>query len=488
MRDKPNRPYNEQMPLFGWFLTSERDDFDPGVLEIEDAPAAPLRRTSLAVIAALVVTALVWGWFGRLDVYAEAPGKIQVTGRSKVVEPALTGQVAAIEVHDGNRVREGDVLVRLDPTAALATQAERAAQLADIRAELARWPIEIAGAHADPVDPDAPIPWTGQGADAIPAAARLREQDVLRADLANLASTIATLQAERRQKEVQRDGLVATIAAQNAVIATQKQYLTMVMQLEREGWNSHAKLLETQAADEQEQLALAALQNKLADTQAAIPVIEGQILAARETLSKTGEQQLATLGQQAEDLAQQLAEATQAVTYMTLRAPISGTVAASAITTVGQVVRPGNQLMQIVPDNNTIEAVAYVPNTSIGFIREGQPVDMKVKTFLWTNYGTVPGKVTQVAHDALALLSRDTLQVASLDGDASKTTTAQETGTLAYPITISADRTSIRVGERELPLTPGMMVTVDLLTERRRVLDYLISPLKELFWTAAHER
>jgi hemolysin D len=113
---------------------------------------------------------------------------------------------------------------------------------------------------------------------------------------------------------------------------------------------------------------------------------------------------------------------------------------------------------------------------------------MKVKTFLWTNYGTVPGKVTQVAHDALALLSRDTLQVASLDGDASKTTTAQETGTLAYPITISADRTSIRVGERELPLTPGMMVTVDLLTERRRVLDYLISPLKELFWTAAHER
>ena len=172
---------------------------------------------------------------------------------------------------------------------------------------------------------------------------------------------------------------------------------------------------------------------------------------------------------------------------MTLRSPTAGTVQSSTLTTVGQVVKPGQQLMQVVPEHSTVEIEAYVPNSSIGFISQGQPVDIKVDTYLYTSYGTVPGTITRVAHNALALLQRDTLQTASLDGEAVSATAAQNTAGLVYPITVVAGRTTMKVDGREMPLTPGMTVTVDVMTERRRALDYVLSPLIELFSTAAHE-
>ncbi len=477
-RERLNRP-----PLGARLWSTAPGTFTPGLLEILEAPAAPIKRTVLCGLAALLIVGLAWSWFGRLSVYAEAPGRIQAIGRSKVIEPRRTGSVLMIAAHDGERVKEGDVLVRLDPTSALATQTLLANKLTGLRAEIVRWPVELAAAHADPIDPETPIAWP----DATPPAVRAREQGVMRADLARLAATLADLQAQRRAREAMVDGLTASIAAQNTLLATIAEHLGMVAQLEREGWNSHAYLLETQAAQTQAQIDLSALEGKLADARAAIPVIDSQMVAAREALTKAGEQQLATIGRDADDLAQKLAEATQTVAYMTLRAPIAGTVQATTLTTVGQVVMPGQQLMQVVPDNSEIEIEAYVPNSSIGFVRQGQPVEIMVDTYLYTTYGTVPGTITRIARNSLALAQRDTLQIDSLDGQAARTTAAQDTGSLGYPITVVAKRTTMKVDGRDMPLTPGMTVTVDVLTERRRALDYVISPLIELFSTAAHE-
>ena len=207
-------------------------------------PAAPNQHVVLCALGALLIAGLAWSWFGRLSVYVEAPGRIQAIGRSKVVEPQRIGSVLTIAARDGDHVKEGDVLVRLDPTAALASQTQLANKLADLKAKIVRWPVEIAAARADPIDPDTPIAWP----DSTPQNARAREQDVMRADLARLAATLASLQAQRRASEVICDGLVASIAAENALIATLSEHLGMVAQLEREGWNSHTSLLQMQAA------------------------------------------------------------------------------------------------------------------------------------------------------------------------------------------------------------------------------------------------
>jgi hemolysin D len=471
-------------PALGTLLWHTKPgEFSPGLLEIVERPPAPIRRAVTLAMVSLLAAGLAWSWFGRLSVFCEASGRIQAVGRTKVIEPQKIGTIQTIAVHDGSRVVAGAVLAQLDPTDEVALQTQYAGQLADLQAEIVRWPVELAAFRADPVDPDTAIAWP----DSTPAAARAREQAVLRADLARLAATLGDLAAQRRADEVKCAGLADAIAAQTLLLKTLSGYGGMVTELEKEGWNSHAYLLQITAQMTEADLALSRLQRDLADARAEIPVIDSRAVAAREAVTKAGEERLATLQRSAEDVTQKLAEATHGVEAMTLRAPLAGTVQASTLTSVGQVVKPGQQVMQVVPDDAPLEVAAYVPNSSIGFVRDGQPVDIKVTTFLYTNYGSVPGRITRIGHESLALMQHDSLQSASLDGEASATTVAQKTGTLVYPITVAAERSTMLIDGRIVPLEPGMAVTVDILTERRRVLDYIISPLIELFTTAIHE-
>jgi hemolysin D len=464
-------------------------DFSPAALRILDVPGSPLRKVTLAAIGALLLAALAWAYFGRLAVYAEAPGRIQEIGRTKVIEPRETGQVSAIRVRNGEHVSKGQVLIVLDPTDALATRAMIVQKLADSRADIARWQAEIAAVRAATgaagrIKVDPTIAWAAD----IPQNVRRREESVLRADLSRLSATLADLQAQRNQKESMKDKFAANIAAQKKLIAVLSETVTMHAQLEKEGWNSKADLLTVLARLKQAQIDLATLEGQLANARAAIPVIDSEITRTRESFVTADTQSLVSAAHQADDLEQQLAKAEQAVANTRLRAPVAGTVEASAVTTIGQVVKPGQQLLQIVPQGLPLEIQAYVPNTDIGFIRKGMPVEIKVDSFPYATYGTIPGRVITVADNALPTTQKRRLQTASLDGALSETTAAEKTASLAFPILISASRTTMDIGGQRIPLSAGMTVVVDIKTEEERAIDYVLDPLIELFSTAAHER
>ncbi|MGH7112641.1 MAG: HlyD family efflux transporter periplasmic adaptor subunit, partial [Stellaceae bacterium] len=264
--------------------------------------------------------------------------------------------------------------------------------------------------------------------------------------------------------------------------------VAMHTQLAKEGWNSQADLLTVLATLKEAQTDLAKLEGQLANAKAAIPVIDSEIAKTRESFIAADTQSLADAAHQVDDLEQQLAKADQALADTSLRAPVAGTVEASAVTTIGQVVKPGQQLLQIVPQGLPLEIQAYLPNTDVGFVRKGTPVEIKVDAFPYGTYGTIPGRVIAVAGNALPTTHKPALQTASLDGTLSETTAAQKTASLAFPILVSALRTRMNIDGREIPLSAGMTVTVDLKTEEERVIDYVVDPLIALFSTAAHER
>lgn len=459
-------------------------EFLPAAIEVIETPRSPTRLISICAICALFAAMLAWSYFGRLAVYAEVPGKIQATGRTKVIEPRQTGQVSVIRVRDGDHVKAGDTLIELDPTEAVATRTAIADKLISAHAEIARRRVEIAAARAEPVDTAPAVRWS----DDIPQNVRQREARVLHANLAQLAAALAGLSAQRHAKEVVRDKFSATVAAEKSLISTISKYVAMSEQLARQGWNSQAKLLDYLATLRQAQTVLAQYEGSVADAIAAIAVIDSQIVKTRETFITQDTQNLATEDQQAKELTEQLAKASQAVDNMTLATPLSGVVQASAVTTVGQIVQPGLQLLQIVPDDIPLEIEGYVQNTDIGFIKQGQGAEIKVDAFPYTTYSSIPGTVTKVANDALPGDQKNAVQTASLDGAASETTAAQKTASMVFPITVAASRPAMRVDGKDIPLSAGMTVTMDIKTEDRRAIDYIVSPLIDLFSTAAHER
>ena len=159
---------------------------------------------------------------------------------------------------------------------------------------------------------------------------------------------------------------------------------------------------------------------------------------------------------------QQLIKANKRRQSMTIRSPIDGTVQTSAITTIGQVATAGGELMRIVPSNGTLQIEAYLPNREIGFIAAGQPAVIKIKAFPFTRYGTIEGRVTRVATDAIP--EPDAQQ---LEGAAAKelqsiipTGNVQRMQNLVFPVTIKPDTTTIEIDGRKMLLLRGMSVTV----------------------------
>jgi hemolysin D len=452
-------------------------EFLPAILEIIETPPSRFGAVLGYVICGLLAAALIGLWLGRLSAYAVAPGQVAAVGQAKVIEPREAGQVMAIGVQNGERVKAGQVLLRLDPTAALANRTILANKLLEARADHIRLAAEIAAGEAAHIDPKPALAWPAD----IPRRLREREEGVLQADLTRLAATLSDLAAQRREKESERDKFAGSVAAQKALIAVVGQHVAMHRVLAREGVESRALLLDALARLDREQFALTSLQGGLQDAIAAIAVLDRALAQTRQDFLAAATTQLADAERQADERAEALKKASRTLDDMTLRSPISGTVEATAVTTIGQAVKPGQQLMQVVPDGEALEIEAYVLNTDIGFVKKGQPVTLKIDTFPYARYGTISGTVVKVGTDAIpgsvALRQEMNGSLPVAGGKLSDTGAAEQTSDLVFPVAIVPSKTAMRVNGVERPLLPGMSVVAEITTGEQRALDYILFPL-----------
>jgi hemolysin D len=201
-------------------------------------------------------------------------------------------------------------------------------------------------------------------------------------------------------------------------------------------------------------------------------------------------QKLAEAQRQADDFEQKLAKARLKSGRMTLSSPIDGVVLGLSVTTVGQVIATGDEIMRIVPEDATLEIECYLANKDVGFVKPGQTAVVKIESFPFTRYGTLSAQVRRVAHDAIP--EPDAQQA---EGDPSKTNKqdklfagAQRTQNLVFSVTLTPNKTVMNVDGQTVPLTPGMAVSVEIATGNRRILEYLFSPLVEVGSEALKER
>jgi hemolysin D len=194
---------------------------------------------------------------------------------------------------------------------------------------------------------------------------------------------------------------------------------------------------------------------------------------------------------QIEQLDQEIIRQKDRRRHLTLRAPITGTVQQLAVASTGQVVNPGQPLMIIVPSHAERIVEALVPSSEIGFVGVGDPVVVKADAFPFTRYGTFAGTVIALSDDAVTI--RDAASLQDPGSVATGQASQQPSGIpavagLYFVAQVELQSPEITINNRVLRLEPGMTVRVEIHTESRSVIDYVLSPVSQVLKESGHER
>ena len=442
--------------------------FLPAALELVETPPSPVGRGIAATIILLFCAALVWAWWGTIDIVASATGKVVPSVRTKVVQPFETGVVRSIRVQDGQAVKAGDVLIELDPTVNAAERDHMRIDLIAERLNIARLRAALAGGD-DPVSDLVPP------ADAEPELVNAQRQLLLN-QVTEHRARIAALFRQQAQKEAEHATTAATIHKLETIIPVIQSRVDIRKTLVEKELGSKLSYFEVKQLLVEQQEEFSVQRSHLKETEAAVAAIRETRGQAAAEYRRALSDELAKAEQKASGLAQDLIKAEQKTRLQQLTAPVDGVVQQLAIHTVGGVVTPAQSLLAVVPSDSRLEIEAMVSNRDIGFVHAGQEAEIKVDTFNFTRYGLLHGQVNTVSQDAVI---RDRQQDRSNDRAlGTQNETSEPKGQeLNYSARISLDRTQMQIDDRVVKLSPGMAVTVEIKSGSRTILSYLLSPL-----------
>ena len=186
----------------------------------------------------------------------------------------------------------------------------------------------------------------------------------------------------------------------------------------------------------------------------------------RSQFRKQTTETLAEATQKLAAIRQEIVKAQVRTDAQILRAPVDGVIQQLAIHTIGGVVTPAQELMVIVPDEEALEVEALLENKDIGFVEEGQKAEVKIDAFPFTKYGTIDAELVDISNDAVV----------------------DDTKGLVFKTQVALARSFIQVDKRKVNLSPGMTVTVEVKTGKRRVIEFFIAPLLRYKQESIRER
>ena len=435
-------------------------EFLPAALAIQESPPSPLGHTVVWFIIGVFTLSVIWAVVGQVDIVAIGHGKIIPSDRVKVVQPFETGIVKRSLVLEGEAVMAGQLLVELDTTVASAEVECLEHALLAIRLEHRR----ISALLAAIANPDSEARFSPPSG-ASSANVR-RQQFLLTEALTEYRATLeSSLNLERRHLAdlaVSRSHLNQLDATIPLITEQTDSVKTLVDNnlAARVQWLD----LERERIEQVEERKRAASRLLMANASIESLREERKIYKARYHTGLLSE--LTDLENSAAAHSKELTKAAKRKALHYLRAPVTGVVNQLRVHTIGGVVTSAQPLMSIVPSHPLLVAEAWIENKDIGFVKEHQAVSLKVDAFPFTKYGLIEGEITHLSDDAV------------LD----------ETRGWVYAAYIALERSSIYVVDKNVPLSPGMTVTAEVKVGKRRLIEFLLTPLIRGFKEVARER
>lgn len=408
-------------------------------------------RRLIWVSAIGLLAIAIWAAFAQVDQITRGTGKVIPSSKAQLVQPSEPSVVAEILVRGGQRVRQGELLVRLDDAQSSSALGELEAENRRLTARAQRLEQEASGGSMG----------CGEGT----LCAEERRLQAARSATAGARESALASAIEQRRRDLQE--AQATIAALESSAQLAREQVNMLEPLARQNIVPQTELIQAQ--------------RDLVDTQ-------GRLSAARQAAGRASasiRQAQADLSQARLDFRQQaLAERSEVTTRLAvnqqsirgaearqqrneLRAPASGIVNDVQITTVGGFVNPGDKIMQIVPVGDKLLIEARIQPKDRAFIKIGDTANVKVTAYDFSIYGGLSGRVQQVSADSIY----DEVEREAY-----------------YTVVIETDRSYIVRNGRQFPIVPGMICDVEIITARRSILSYLFKPVNKAFDRALTER
>lgn len=415
--------------------------------------ASAYSRLGWLIVLFGVIGFLVWAMVAPLDKGVPMTGEVAKEGNRKAVQHLSGGVVQDILVKDGDQVKKGQVLVRMNNVQVNAQAEISKVQLFSNRAAEARLIAERDGKSAPAFPEDLKKfkddPRVAENI-ALQNQLFIARQSSLKNDLGAIDENIAGL-------KLGLEGLKASRDSKKEQLVILKEQVDNLRDLSRDGYVARARLLEVERTYMQTQGAIAEDVGNMGRTQRQISELTLRRAQRMEDYQKEVRTQLADVQKEANALANRLVAETYAVDHADVTAPVDGTVVGMAVFTKGGVVQPGFKMMDIVPFDDPLVVEGRLPVNLIDKVHVGMPAEMMFAAFNTNTTPHIPGTVTKVSADRL------------MD---------ERTGQPYYTVVASVSPAGLKtMQQHKMEVRPGMPVELFVKTGERTMMNYLLKPV-----------
>lgn len=433
--------------------------------DIDDLTNSSLRlsRILFATIGAFMLTAIAWAWFATLDESVNGTGKVVASSNNKRIQNHEGGIISEILVEEGQEVRKGESLLQLDPLQFQARYQGQQSEYYDKLAKVTRLEAESEGLNA--------IPFPKEIIDNKPETVA-SQTALLQSRLKDHQATRQALLGEVQQKRQEFKELQNKLEYQRTNYRLIKRELEMTRPLAGSGAVSEIDLLKL---ERQYSEAFGRAQ----DSRLALPKVKAALVSAEHRVAEHDAKRRSDILKELNEARAELASLKEAlpalkdrVSRTLVRSPVDGIVKRIFVHTIGESIPPGRDLMEIVPKEDNLLVVAKISPRDIAFIHPDQKANVRITAYDFSIYGSLEGNVENISADAIV----DPADPKENNGG-------------YYEVKIrTKSSTLLTKGGKVLPIIPGMVAEIDVLTGKKTVLEYILKPIIKTTQYAFTER
>lgn len=421
----------------------------------DDLPVA--KHLLLIGITAFFLIAIIWANFATLDERTKGDGKVIPSSQTQVIQSLEGGIVSNIAVREGQRVKKGELLAQLSDVGASSDLGENRAKYYGLLATVARLQAEAKGASA----PEFSEEIMKNAPNAVQD-----EMNAFRANQLNIESQVSVFNSQSSQKSQEVREISERIDDTQRVLSLAREKKASIEPLVARGSAPKLELLDLEAEIARQETELNSLQSSLPRARSAVGEVSASIGQVRSRAKADAQVKLAQIMIDVNAIQQSMGALQDRKQRTELKSPVDGIVKSIKITTVGGVIKAGDAFMEIVPVDDQLMVEARIRPGDIAFIRPGQEAMVKITAYDFSIYGGLKAKVEDISADTIT----------------------NEKGESFYRVRLRTNETGLRHNGEDLPIIPGMVTSVDILTGEKTVMQYLMKPFIKTLSDSMHER